>query len=111
MASPAKAAILERKRQVDLEKLSDDQADLLAQQIGLKIAKEFSDVTEKCRKLLKIYGLDIKLTYLIHKQGEDPLLDMPAAQSILEEAKAQSIAAAEPPKKKRGRPRKTNPSK
>lgn len=77
MNSEAKQDISARRRQVDLNSVSEEQADLIAAEIGRKIGESVNETCEKARKLLNIYGLDIKLTYVVFKQGEDPLAEKP----------------------------------
>lgn len=54
-----------RKRQVDLTSLSNDQADQLAKQIGVEIAKIMDEANNKCNDMLKIYGLQTQIGYEI----------------------------------------------
>lgn len=52
-----------RKRQVDVEKLTSKQADELSEQLGVEIAKILDDASDKCNKLLNIYGMTVLLEH------------------------------------------------
>ena len=56
-----------RKRSIDINTLTADQADKLSEQIGKEIAKIMDAANENCNKLLKIYGLESSITYQIFK--------------------------------------------
>lgn len=94
-----KADIQARKRKVDLDKISSEAADQLAEQIGQKIGNQVNELCEKIRNTLSVYGLDIKLTYIIHKVGDHPLTEYPDHHKLVE---------PEPEKKKRAPRKKKN---
>lgn len=56
-----------RKRKVDINKLSAEQADRLSEQIGKEIAKIMDQANLNCNKLLGVYGLRTKISYEIVK--------------------------------------------
>lgn len=60
----------ERVRKVDVEKLSLEQADLLSQQIGEKIAEIQKDALERMNRILNIYGMTCELSATIRKLEE-----------------------------------------
>ena len=59
-----------RKRKIDLNKLSVEQADKLAKQLGDEIAKTMDEANNKCNEMLKIYGLQTKIGYEIVQLDE-----------------------------------------
>jgi hypothetical protein len=62
-----------RERKVNIDALSPERIEEMAHQIGEKIGKKIEAVALDIKSLLAVYGLDIKLTYLIHPIGENPL--------------------------------------
>jgi len=60
-----------RERKINVEALSKEEADILIDQIGNKIAKEFEGLYSRLRPMLKIYGLDITLHYVVHPAGQN----------------------------------------
>lgn len=54
-----------RKRKVDVDKLSVEQAEKLSKQIGQEVAKIMDEANSKCNKLLNIYGLQTSIGYEI----------------------------------------------
>lgn len=59
-----------RKRSIDVEKLTPEQADKITAQLGQEIAKIMDDANEKCNKLLGIYGMETVISYAVAKKGE-----------------------------------------
>lgn len=60
-----------RKRKIDLENLSPEQADKLAKQIGDEIAKIMDEANTKCNEMLRIYGLQTEIGYEIVQIAEN----------------------------------------
>lgn len=54
-----------RKRSVDVNALSRQQADRLEKEIGKQLGKIFDEAGTKANKMLNIYGLQIKIGYQI----------------------------------------------
>lgn len=52
-----------RKRKIDANKLSPEQADNLGVQIGQEIAKIMDEANLKCNEILGIYGLQTRIGY------------------------------------------------
>lgn len=99
----ARKDVMSRRRKVNLHELSVEQAKQLIDQLGGKLGKEIKEFTEKLNSTLSIYGLSIKMTYILHPENENPFeqlqIEMAAAE---QEAQHDKIE----PKRKRGRPRK-----
>ena len=57
--------ILNRKRNVDVSKLSEDQIDQLSEQIGEKVRMMIDDTCNKINDMLKIYGVQAKMQIVI----------------------------------------------
>jgi len=53
--------VSERKRKVDLNTLSEDQAELVGEQLGKKIGEIGDVAARKINELTKIYGLSAKV--------------------------------------------------
>ena len=53
--------VSERKRKVDLNSLSEDQAELVGEQLGKKIGEIGDHAAKKINELTKIYGLSAKV--------------------------------------------------
>lgn len=60
--------ILERKRSVDVTKLSEEEADRLSDQIGDKVRAMVDETCEKANKILGIYGLQAKIQVVIQEK-------------------------------------------
>lgn len=56
-----------------------EELDQLAIAAGDKIGKDIEKITKKAKKLLKPLGLDIKIMYVAHEIGTDPLKDLSQA--------------------------------
>lgn len=54
---------MERARKVDVEKLTNEQADQIGEEIGRKLSDIAKEAAEKANKLLKIYGLETKMAF------------------------------------------------
>lgn len=78
--------LAERKRSIDISKLSVEQADLLSQQLGQMTRVICDEAVEKANKFLNIYGMKAQMQIVIMGINED-LKEKPAP-------------------KKRGRPKK-----
>lgn len=57
--------ILNRKRNVDVSKLTEDQIDQLSNQIGEKVRLMIDDTCNKINDMLKIYGVQAKMQIVI----------------------------------------------
>jgi len=57
--------MIDRKRQVDLNKLSDETLDSVAEQIGKKVNEILNKAYKECDEILKIYGLKLNIGYEI----------------------------------------------
>lgn len=57
--------ILNRKRNVDVSKLTEDQIDQLSNQIGEKVRLMIDDICNKINDMLKIYGVQAKMQIVI----------------------------------------------
>lgn len=68
--------MIDRKRQVNLESLSDEQLELISKEISKSVSKEFNEMKRKCKKFLDVYGLDITVIYKLHIKGEEPELGL-----------------------------------
>jgi hypothetical protein len=56
-----------RKRFVNVSKLSNEQADTLAGQMGEKITMITDEAVKKVNKILNIYGLEAKMQITVSK--------------------------------------------
>jgi hypothetical protein len=57
--------LAERRRKVDVEKLSIDEADQLSEQIGTRTREICDDAANKINAILNIYGLQAKIAIAI----------------------------------------------
>jgi len=57
----------ERKRSVDIEKLDEDTVNNIQESLIKKITKINDDAVKKANKLLNIYGLEVKMQFLMQK--------------------------------------------
>lgn len=62
----------DRINTVQVENLSVQQADLLAQKLSDEINRLVDETCDKANKILSIYGLETKMQIVIHKKGEQP---------------------------------------
>jgi len=85
--SQAPQSVAERTRRVNLETLSLDEVDAMSKAIGDKVAAKMNATAEDIKKILAIYGLDIKLTYILHPIGENPLDQLTKEQETLKKSK------------------------
>lgn len=62
----------DRKRKVDLEQLSPDDAERIGQQVGEKIGEITSEAEKRINEILGIYGQKAKIMYCLvdPKTGE-----------------------------------------
>ena len=74
-------------KEIDSSNLSDSEMDVLAKRIGEKVGDSFNRMCDECRQWLKVYGMDIKVTYFLHPIGEDPLEKIREEQAKLSEPK------------------------
>lgn len=99
----ARKEIATRRRKVDLSSMTAEQADQLIEQLGGKIGNDVKEFAEKLNKTLNIYGLAIKMTYILHPENENPFEQLHAEMASEPEAVQHDKIE---PKRKRGRPRK-----
>lgn len=90
MSQEIKENVSERTRKVDVDAMTESQIDDVSKAIGEKIGNEISAVTEKIKKMLQIYGLEIKMTYILHPIGENPLEVLAKEQEALAKEQAQA---------------------
>ena len=57
--------MIDRKREVSVEKMDAGQIENLSQQIGEKVSKLLNQTADEANKFLSIYGLTIKVGYKI----------------------------------------------
>jgi len=62
--------MLEKQRVVNLDRMSIEEADRIGDKIGIRIRAFIDDACDKANKLLNIYGLRIKVSFLIEKIEE-----------------------------------------
>jgi len=64
----------ERVRKVDLEKLSEEEADQLSQRIGEKLRQIMDKACDEANRIAQIYGIQVKMQFLIEplNQTENP---------------------------------------
>lgn len=62
---------IDRKREVDVEKLNEEQVQLLMDQIGEKIRGMVDETCEKANKVLGVYGLQAKMQVLIQEKDKE----------------------------------------
>lgn len=100
----AKDDLSGRERRMDMSTMSPEEVEALSARIGVKAGLALKEATDKIKRMLAVYGLDIKLVYVIHQLGMDAgLTDTPVAESveapvITEEKKTKAKAK---PRKKR----------
>lgn len=61
-----------RKRSIDINKLSLEQADLLSQQIGEKVRKICDKSAEEINEILAIYGMKAKVAIAFESLNQEP---------------------------------------
>lgn len=52
---------IDRKREVDVEQLNDEQVEVLIKEISKKVVAMVDETVEKANKMLNIYGLEAKM--------------------------------------------------
>ena len=57
--------VVDRVRKVDIEKMEPEQIDLLAVQLGDKVKGYVDEACEKANAVLKIYGLQAKMEFVL----------------------------------------------
>lgn len=57
-----------RERSVDIDKVDEQQLDVIAEQLGNKINGMVDDLCSKANEMLKIYGLEAKMQIAIVKK-------------------------------------------
>lgn len=78
-----KQNVAERPRKVNLETMDASQVDAVSKAIGEKVAAKMNATAEELKKMLAIYGLEIKLTYILHPVGDNPLDKLSKEQQTL----------------------------
>jgi hypothetical protein len=58
-------AVNDRVRKVDVESMENEQVDLLAEQLGAKVRGYVDEACEKANAVLKIYGLQAKMEFVL----------------------------------------------
>ena len=58
-------AVNDRVRKVDVESMDVEQVDLLAEQLGAKVRGYVDEACEKANTVLKIYGLQAKMEFVL----------------------------------------------
>ena len=61
----------ERPRTANLDKISEEEADRIGDKIGIKVRLFIDDACAKANQLLSIYGLRIKVGFIIEKIESD----------------------------------------
>jgi len=85
-----KQDLANRPRKIDIEKLSNEEVDRLSKRIGEKVGDAINTMCDSCKKFLSVYGLDIKVAYILHEVGKDPLESVRVEQKNLQEYEAVS---------------------
>lgn len=57
--------MINRERKVDVTKMSTEQVDVLAEQIGIKLRELSDKAVEEANEFLKIYGLTVKMQLVL----------------------------------------------
>ena len=63
--------MIDKQRTANLDKMSEEEADRLGDKIGGKVRLFIDEACEKANKLLSIYGLRIKVGFIIEKIEEE----------------------------------------
>lgn len=58
-------SVKERIRRVDINKLQAEQAEKIANQIGVQAGEIINQAEKDCNKFLEVYGLEIKIGYTV----------------------------------------------
>lgn len=58
----------ERKRNVDIQKIEDENLEDLSNKIGLKVNKMIDDAIAEVNKLLGVYGMEAKMEVVIQEK-------------------------------------------
>lgn len=86
------AGFLDRERKVDVNKMTDEQADELSAQLGREIGRIMDEANLQCNKILNIYGLCTQITYQLRQMGET-VEEKPKTESKpKKQAKKQSLS-------------------
>lgn len=60
--------IINRIRFVDVEKLTDEQLEVVREQLGSKVREIEDEACEKANKFLSVYGLEVKMKIVIQEK-------------------------------------------
>lgn len=102
--------VSERVRSVDLESMSDEQKDLIAEQFGKFVQETIVTALNKLKEAAKIYGLDAHLMYEITPIGGIPHWKNPEwFKSVVKNIEASKKPVA--PEKKKRQPKKPKQAK
>jgi len=63
-------SLKDRIRKIDVDKLSNQQADELSAYIGKEMAKYMDEANNKCNQLLKAVGYETVISYSLKKIGQ-----------------------------------------
>ena len=59
---------IDRKRQVDVDKLNEEQLQQLIDKLGSKVRGMVDETCERANKLLNVYGLQVKMEVVIQQK-------------------------------------------
>lgn len=61
---------IDRKRQVNVDKLNEEQIQVLIDQLGLKIRNMIDETCDRANQILNVYGMCVKLEVVIQPKDE-----------------------------------------
>jgi len=56
---------IDRKRQVNVDQLNEEQIQVLIDQLGIKVRTMVDETCERANKILNVYGMQLKLEVVI----------------------------------------------
>lgn len=56
---------IDRKRQVNIDQLNEEQIQVLIDQLGIKVRTMVDETCERANKILNVYGMQLKLEVVI----------------------------------------------
>jgi hypothetical protein len=64
--------MIQREKKLDVTKMSADQVDVLAEQIGKRMRTIADEAVEKANAFLKVYGMSAKMQLVLEHELQKP---------------------------------------
>lgn len=85
----------ERVRKVDVNAMTQEQADQIQKQIAAEMARIMDEANTKCNEFLNIYGMQSKIHYTITQLVEKTEEKPKKAKSVKKLPKGQSLSTSQ----------------